>query len=114
MDKVQRNRNAVKKWLDTHRNPSGIIYRFQNVITGEIYIGSTRSPLKKRWYQAVAAANAGRTDPVYENIRRYGKEVFEIECLHECTPEEDLRSTENEYIELHNPELNRNCAKKVK
>ena len=112
-DKIKlKNRIAGKKWLQRHGHPDGIIYKWTNVVTGDTYIGSTRNPLSKRWHQAVAAANAGKGGLLNENIREWGKECFEKEILFECSPGDDLRQIETDWILDLLPSLNRGKPKK--
>jgi len=109
-----KNRAYVDKWTQTHGNPNGVIYLLTNIITGDTYIGSTRSPVKKRWWQTVSMANSGRTGILYENIRLHGKENFEVTELHACTINDSLLEEENRYLDHYNPSLNANYAKKCK
>lgn len=104
----------VAQWHKKNSYEYGAIYQILNIITGESYIGSTKQPLKKRWWQAVAAANQGRKDMLYENIRNYGKESFEVKELHICDGTEDILTKEQEFIDEYNPSLNKNKTKKVR
>lgn len=93
-------------WLKKHSNPNGTVYKITNVCTGEYYIGSTTNPIKKRLYQMISAANAGRKGLLYDNIRAWGKECFTIETLYECTVDDNVLEKEHNFIELDNDCLN--------
>lgn len=99
-------------WLKRHGNPNGFIYLITNVVTGDTYVGSTTSPIKKRWYQHISAARSGKTTAVATNIREWGEECFEIKVIHDCLPGEDKRELENYYLDEYAPTLNHNLAKK--
>lgn len=104
------NINYNKAWIKRHGSETGRVYMVTNVVTGDSYIGSTVVPLKKRWYQMVAAANQGKTNKLSENIRAWGKECFDIEELYECSLGEKLKERENEFILEYLPSLNSNLA----
>jgi hypothetical protein len=76
-------------------------------MTGEEYVGYTRNPVKKRWYQMVSAANAGTKGLLYDSIRAFGKGNFIIKVLYQCDPDENVEQLTREYIEEYNPDLNR-------
>ena len=111
---VKNNVKYVKEWTRKHSNPNGTVYLITNIVTGDTYVGSTRSPVKKRWWQTVSMANSGRAGLLYENVRLHGKENFEVTELYDCTVDDDLLEEENKYLDYHNPSLNAQYAKKCK
>lgn len=57
-----------------------IIYKITNKITGKIYIGQTKSSLKRRFNQHCEKRN---TTVISMAIKKYGRENFQCEILHE-------------------------------
>ena len=79
------------------------IYCFTNLINGKRYIGSTIVEPNRRYNQHMYNATHENTHqynyPLYEAIRKYGKENFDFKVLYqeECE-EEHIRELEREYI----------------
>lgn len=82
-----------------------IIYKIENKITHNIYIGQTVQTLAQRWGNHVhAALTEGHKDytcPLHNAIRKYGKEVFEKTIIEEC-PVDKLNEREVYWIQQYN------------
>lgn len=55
------------------------LYKIQNKINKKIYIGQTTTSLKARWYCHIYECKRVRKHPLYNAIKKYGKENFSIE-----------------------------------
>lgn len=109
------NRIHVRNHYYKNKCPSGQVYMLLNVVTGDCYIGKTTNSLNKRWHQHKTAANDERRKaPVYVNMREWGDECFDIKCLHECSPDEDVAEREQYFLEEYQPSLNVRSAKQQK
>lgn len=88
-----------------------IVYKFTNTITGDFCIGS-RKNVKRRCanhkYQSVWISIPN--DQMYQDIQKYGVDKFELEILAEVEPEQ-LKETEQKFIETLKPTYNSNRAK---
>lgn len=71
------------------------------------YIGSTTKDVKDRLSDHRSASNNGTT-PFYNFMREHGSGNFEIECLEDSIPVEQLIIQENHWINKSNPTLNKN------
>lgn len=76
------------------------VYLITNLINGKKYIGQTIQSVKRRWDYRVC--NAGRCVALKSAIKKYGKENFKIESLHEASSLEELSIKESEYIKSFN------------
>lgn len=79
----------------------GKIYKITNHINQKIYIGCTISSLKKRFEEHLYRCM--KTDiatKLYNSMRKYGIENFEIELIDECDLE-CIYETEKKYIEQY-------------
>lgn len=78
----------------------GKIYKIENDIDDEIYIGSTVQPLCKRWECHKRNCNNGESSKLYNLMREYGVEHFKIILVEEypCDNVEQLTQKEAEYI----------------
>ena len=79
----------------------GKIYKITNHINQKIYIGRTISSLKKRFEEHLYRCM--KTDiatKLYNSMRKYGIENFEIELIDECDLE-CIYETEKKYIEQY-------------
>lgn len=62
------------------------IYKIENTITGEVYIGQSVD-IHARWEQHrrnATAKNNVRKYALYRDMRRYGYSVFKFEIIEEC------------------------------
>lgn len=79
----------------------GKIYKIENDIDDEVYIGSTVQPLCERWGGHKREINRNKYKcKLYQKIREYGVEHFKIVLVEEypCDNVEQLKAKEAEYI----------------
>lgn len=56
------------------------LYQIKNIISNSVYYGITNN-LKQRWYGHKSACRRGIKTPLYDAMRRYGIDVFEMKVL---------------------------------
>lgn len=109
MDKRERDKLHQRAWYKRQKT-NGVIYAIRNKINNKLYIGATTNSIKKRWWQHISSANSGRGTKVFktlwEDIRQYGKDSFEISVLEEVLGKEQLNEREVYYIQELNPDYN--------
>ena len=90
-------------------NISGI-YKITNTITNDFYIGSSKN-VKHRWanHKCPSRWKNYPNSQLYKDMKKYGVENFEFEILAEVEPEE-LKETEQEFIETLKPTYNNRNA----
>ena len=78
------------------------IYKLRNVITGACYIGQTKNGVLSRWRSHCSQVNRyirnGRNHPLYNAIRKYGKEAFSITLLAASSFQSKANELEERYI----------------
>jgi group I intron endonuclease len=82
------------------------IYKIENKITGEIYIGQSKN-IEARWQshrRNATAKDKVRKYALYREIRRYGIDSFEFSVLEEC-PQFKLDERENYWIEYYSNKI---------
>ncbi len=81
------------------------IYKIENLITHETYIGQSES-IEKRWSTHKSrAANHNFNTKLYTSMREYGIENFEFTILKKCA-KKYLDAYEDFYIKKYGAELN--------
>ena len=85
----------------------GRIYRLFYKDDTKFYIGSTTKNIKSRLGEHRHSSNTWTT-PIYKFMRENGKENFEIECLEDMVPVDQLIVRENHWISELKPTLNKN------
>lgn len=103
---MKTNSDYNKKWLKVHGHAFGRVFKIVNDITGDMYIGHTTAPIKKRLYQAITSANKGITGELYDSIREWGKEAFSVHVLYECMSDERVELETQRLIKELHPTLN--------
>ncbi len=95
-----------------NRYNNGQIYKLVNTVDDKIYIGSTCTPLAKRFYQHKKAACKYSTRKVYEALNTIGWDNCRIVLIEEysCANKNELIAKEQYYIDLLNPTLNKHAA----
>ena len=87
------------------------VYKITNTITGDCYIGSSKN-VKQRWMQHKKPStwNKCPNSPMYLDMKRYGKDKFELQILAEVEIDK-LKEAEQQFIEILKPTYNSNNAK---
>jgi group I intron endonuclease len=91
-----------------------IIYKIDNTVTGESYIGITqllgrayRESIQRRWRQHVSRANTQNLNwRICESIRQYGPEVFIINIFEVVRGKSEVHARETQIIKELKPVLN--------
>lgn len=80
------------------------IYKIINSINQKIYIGKTLFSIEKRFKEHLDEASRTRSNnrPLYNAIKKYGKENFSIELVEKIENEEILEEREKFWIEHFN------------
>ena len=78
-----------------------IIYYIKNKLNGKMYIGQTIHTLKYRMYRHVQKVKQNNPCKLYQAIRKYGWENFEINVLCECSSKDELDEKETYYINYY-------------
>lgn len=91
----------------TNVKTEGKIYRINYTDKKIFYIGSTVSDLIIRLSQHKSSSTKGQT-PFYTFMRENGKENFDIECVEDNIPSDQLIIRENYWIAELKPTLNKN------
>lgn len=77
------------------------IYEIYCIETNMYYIGQTIKPITERISKHFSDAKRGRKQPLYEDIRKYGKDKFKYKVLTEVNNENELDDMERYYISLY-------------
>lgn len=65
------------------------IYMIKNIVTGKIYIGSTKSPTKRKYSHFQQLRNNKHVSSYLQySYNKHGKSSFIFEVIEECSPEE--------------------------
>lgn len=79
-----------------------LIYKITNKLNGKSYIGQTKRTLEERIRNHKAYINQlDCTYKLYEAIRKYGWENFEVSVVCYCSSQEELDQKEIEYISYY-------------
>lgn len=79
----------------------GYIYKITNDINNKVYIGQTKTSIKKRWNAHLTRYNSKNNQGIYGAMKKYGIDHFKIEKIVEC-PIEELNDLEQFYIKKYN------------
>jgi len=74
-----------------------VVYKITNLFNGKLYVGQTRQPIEKRFYQ-----HAHANSPLGRAIRDCGLENFTIEVIERCDTQEQLDALEKFWIRVLN------------
>ena len=79
-----------------------LIYCIKNIINNKEYVGLTKRPLEERWKQHIYESNKQDSwewnTPLGNAIKKYGKDLFEVFVLEECSSETELKQKEIQLI----------------
>lgn len=93
---------------------TGFIYRIDNDIDNQFYIGSTGRMLSKRMsdHRADSKKECKKNRAIYKLMNQYGIENFKIYLVEEVKykSKQELVAREGHYIRTLNPSLNKNVA----
>jgi group I intron endonuclease len=89
------------------------IYLITNKLSGKVYVGQTEQVLERRWslHKSRARRNEGYTAHLYNAVRKYGFDSFEIKEIASCNSLEWCNYLETLYILIYdsmNPEIGYN------
>jgi group I intron endonuclease len=76
----------------------GIVYRITNIRNGKVYVGKTNGTIARRWTRHVAEAKRGTNTRLYNAMRKYGVQAFEISPI-ETVLFSGLSDAEREWIQ---------------
>ena len=82
------------------------VYKITNTVTGDFYIGSSKD-VKQRWADHKKPSRWKRysNSQMYLDMKKYGVDKFEFQVIEEVEIEQ-LKETEQKFIELLNPTYN--------
>lgn len=81
------------------KNEQHIIYKAENKVTGEVYIGATKLSLNSRKYNHEYNAANNPTSKLHQSIAKHGKENFEWTVIDSADNKEDALLLERVYID---------------
>lgn len=87
----------MNKMMDKE-NTNFIIYKAQNIITGECYIGATTKTIDERKQDHLQKANKGATCKFHNAITTYGQNSFNWVQIDTATSTDELAEKEIKYI----------------
>lgn len=82
------------------------IYKITNKITNDFYIGKTTKDISKRFWQHKNNALKNKNSHLYNAIRKYGVDNFQIEIITTCQDSQSLNESEIYWIKKLNPKYN--------
>ena len=93
------------------RNKACGVYKIENTITGDFYIGSSID-VKRRWakHKCPSTWNNYPNNPMYYDMQKYGIDSFEFQILEEVEIDK-LKEIEQKFIEMLKPTYNNINAK---
>lgn len=78
------------------------IYLIKNLINGKQYVGCTKNGYRRRFYSHInGAMNYKYNSLLHQDIRKYGKSAFTVECLKKNIPENKCYLYEHYFIMLY-------------
>ena len=79
-----------------------IIYKITNKLNNKIYIGQTIQTLKERWQGHLQCMKKGDNRHLYQSMRKYGADNFQIEQIDSATSLEELNQKEYYWVNFYN------------
>lgn len=77
-----------------------IIFVIRNKLSNESFVGATRNKLEDQWNKILCATKKNLDYPLYNSIKKYGENAFEIEEWDYADTREELIALEKEAIKL--------------
>jgi len=81
---------------------NGIVYRANNTVTGESYIGVTTNSIHQRQLDHVERALRGESGKFYEAIFTYGEDAFTWEQIDTANDNDELAAKEKSFVLTYN------------
>lgn len=79
------------------------VYLIRNTLNGKSYVGKTTRTVQSRWRQHKTEMRIGRyTTKLYEAMREFGVDAFEVSVLGECDSQRRLAQMERAFIRRFN------------
>ena len=87
------------------------VYKIENTVTGDFYIGSSKNVMQ-RWasHKYPSYHKQHPNSPLYNDMQKYGIDKFRFQILATVEPKY-LKQTEQEFIDLLHPSYNNHRAK---
>jgi len=82
------------------------IYKIENKVNGDFYIGKTKNSLKTRWSQHKGDHKRNYKSRLYNAFEKYGVENFDMYVIEKCSREDLLDEREIYWIEVLDPPYN--------
>lgn len=80
----------------------GIIYKAENLVTGEVYIGQSKKPLcEKKRDHVYEAFKRYATNKFHKALREFGLKNFDWSIVDECNDYARLSKMEKKYIKKY-------------
>lgn len=87
------------------------VYKITNTVTNDFYVGSSKNvKLRFMQHKCPSVWKKQPNNPLYQDMQKYGVDKFDFQILANVEPEQ-LKETEQEFIEKLQPTYNRNRAK---
>lgn len=84
------------------RRPQAGVYKIRNIVDGKVYIGGTKNLSERRrvhfWRLEHGCNKNGRLQKAYDI---YGHDAFCFEVIQTLSPDADIHSVEQKYIDLY-------------
>lgn len=86
------------------------VYKITNTVTNDFYIGSSKN-VKHRWtdHKCPSKWSEHPNNPMYLDMQKYGVDKFDFQILANVEAEQ-LKETEQQFIETLKPTYNKNRA----
>jgi group I intron endonuclease len=86
----------------------GTVYKITNTVNNYVYFGSTKQKLSRRMATHRASFKSGKSNKLYDEMRKIGLEHFKIVWIEDIEYENiyELRRREDDYIKQHKSSLN--------
>lgn len=76
------------------------VYLITNLVNGRYYVGKTIGDVKRRWSHHIYKYRAEKRQYIYNAIRKYGPDCFDIQILSEGQDDKKLLNLEKVWITL--------------